>query len=85
MLLIQGEDDPTDPLGQSQEMRRAMMQVGAPVTLVTYPRETHATLGAAFSAGVTREPWHGVDVRRRMITFIADAFAGKTPTAKAAP
>ncbi len=79
MLLLQGEDDPTDPLGQSQEMRRAMAQVGAPVVLVTYPRETHATLGAAFAASPTREPWHGVDLRRRMIAFIADAFAGKPP------
>ena len=79
MLLIQGEDDPTDPLGQSLEMRRAMLQVGAPVVMVSYPRETHATLGAAYSGGVTREPWHGVDVRRRMIQFITDAFAGKTP------
>lgn len=79
LLLLQGEADPTDPLGQSQEMRRAMKQIGAPVTLVTYPRETHATLGAAFSGGVTREPWHGDDLRRRMIAFLADAFAGKSP------
>ena len=81
MLLLQGEDDPVDPLGQSQEMRRALEQAGAPVVLVTYPRETHATLGAAFSAAPTREPWHGVDLRRRMIAFIADAFAGKPPAA----
>jgi dipeptidyl aminopeptidase/acylaminoacyl peptidase len=78
-LLIQGQDDPTDPLGQAQEMRRALAQVGAPVTLVTYPRETHATLGRGFAAESTREPWHGQDVRRRMINFIADAFAGKHP------
>ena len=81
LLLLQGEDDPTDPLGQSQEMRRAMAQVGAPVVLVTYPRETHATLGAGFSAAPSREPWHGVDLRRRMIAFIADAFAGRPPAA----
>jgi dipeptidyl aminopeptidase/acylaminoacyl peptidase len=79
LLLLQGEEDPVDPLGQSQEMHRAMRQVGAPVVLVTYPRETHATLGRAFSAQATREPWHGVDLRRRMINFIADAFAGKPP------
>jgi dipeptidyl aminopeptidase/acylaminoacyl peptidase len=85
LLLLQGEEDPVDPLGQSQEMRRAMTQVGAPVVLVTYPRETHATLGAAFSAQVTREPWHGVDLRRRMIRFIADAFAGKPPVAEPEP
>jgi dipeptidyl aminopeptidase/acylaminoacyl peptidase len=81
MLLLQGEDDPTDPLGQSQEMRRAMEQVGAPVVLVTYPRETHATLGRSYSAEPSREPWHGVDLRRRMIAFLADAFAGKPPAA----
>ncbi|HEX7946656.1 MAG TPA: alpha/beta fold hydrolase, partial [Phenylobacterium sp.] len=81
LLLLQGEEDPVDPLGQSQEMHRAMQQVGAPVVLVTYPRETHATLGAAFAARPTREPWHGVDLRRRMIRFIADAFAGKPPAA----
>jgi dipeptidyl aminopeptidase/acylaminoacyl peptidase len=76
-LLLQGEDDPTDPLGQSQEMRRAMKEIGAGVVLITYPRETHASLGAAFAAAATREPWHGDDLRRRMIAFISDAFAGK--------
>ena len=56
-----------------------MAQVGAPVVMVQYPRETHRTLGAGFSAQSSREPWHGVDVRRRMIAFIAAAFAGKPP------
>jgi dipeptidyl aminopeptidase/acylaminoacyl peptidase len=82
LLLLQGDDDPTDPLGQSQEMRRAMEQVGAPVTLVTYPRETHATLGRSFAAEASREPWHGVDLRRRMIQFIAAAFEGKPAPAE---
>ncbi len=81
LLLLQGEDDPTDPPGQSLEMRRAMEQAGAPVVLVTYPRETHGTLHRAFYAEPVREPWHGVDLRRRMIAFIADAFAGKPPAA----
>lgn len=85
MLLIQGEDDPTDPLGQSQEMYRALKQVGAPVTLVTYPRESHATLGRGFMAEPAREPWHGLDARRRMLAFIADSFAGKDPTKPAPP
>ena len=49
---------------------------GVPVTLITYPRETHATLGRAFAAEPTREPWHGVDLRRRMIAFIKAAFDG---------
>ncbi len=85
MLLLQGEDDPTDPLGQSQEMYRALRQVGVPVELITYPRETHRTLGAGFSAQTTREPWHGQDLRRRMIAFIADAFAGKDPAQQSSP
>jgi dipeptidyl aminopeptidase/acylaminoacyl peptidase len=79
LLLLQGVDDPSDPLGQSLEMRRAMAQVGAPVTMVSYPRETHFTLGRNFAAEASREPWHGVDLRRRMIHFIADAFAGRAP------
>jgi dipeptidyl aminopeptidase/acylaminoacyl peptidase len=85
MLLLQGEEDPTDPLGQSLEMRRAKRQVGAPVELITYPRETHRTLGAGFSAQPTREPWHGEDLRRRMIAFLADAFAGKSPVGQPSP
>ena len=36
-LLIQGESDSTDPLGQAQEMYRALRQEGVPVELVTYP------------------------------------------------
>ena len=43
-LLLQGESDNTDPLGQSQEMYRALRQAGVPVDLVTYPREDHAPL-----------------------------------------
>ncbi|HEY3948869.1 S9 family peptidase [Phenylobacterium sp.] len=82
LLLLQGEEDPTDPLGQSQEMRRALREMGAPVVLVTYPRETHAGLGAGFGAQPSREPWHGDDLRRRMLAFLADAFAGKDPAAE---
>ena len=42
-LLLQGEDDTTDPLGQSEEMYRALRQVGVPVDLVTYPRDDHGS------------------------------------------
>lgn len=74
MLLLQGDDDPTDPPGQSKEMYRALTQVGVPVTLVTYPRETHKTLSRTFAGDPTSEPWHGVDLRRRLIGFLQDAF-----------
>src|SRR6201999_3408685 len=45
-LLIQGEEDVTDPLGQSQEMYRALRQVGVRVEMVQSPREGHPPLAA---------------------------------------
>jgi dipeptidyl aminopeptidase/acylaminoacyl peptidase len=82
-LLLQGEDDTTDPPGQSWEMYRALRQEGVPVELILYPRSNHGVLGAAFAGRVSREPWHGVDLRRRMITFIQGAFDGeKVPKAE---
>ena len=73
-LLIQGESDGTDPLGQAQEMYRALRQEGVPVELVTYPREDHGPLAGGMMGRPEPEPWHGYDVRQRMIEFIAKAF-----------
>lgn len=82
-LLLQGEDDTTDPPGQSWEMYRALRQEGVPVELILYPRSNHGVLGGNFAGRVSREPWHGVDVRRRMINFIQQAFDGeKVPKAE---
>lgn len=77
-LLLQGENDTTDPLGQSQEMYRALRQMKVPVELVTYPRVDHGPLGGAIYGSPTPEPWHGFDARRRIVTFIAKAFGEKT-------
>jgi dipeptidyl aminopeptidase/acylaminoacyl peptidase len=74
-LLIQGESDATDPLGQAQEMYRALRQEGVPVELVTYPREDHGPLAGGAYGRPSTEPWHGYDVRQRMIEFIEKAFA----------
>lgn len=74
-LLLQGQADATDPLGQSEEMYRALRQVGVPVDLVTYPRDDHGALGRALSGAPSPEPWHGFDARRRLIAFIQKAFA----------
>ncbi len=75
-LLIQGESDTTDPLGQAQEMYRALRQEGVAVELVTYPREDHGPLaGGAFGRPST-EPWHGYDVRQRIIEFLEKALSG---------
>jgi dipeptidyl aminopeptidase/acylaminoacyl peptidase len=74
-LLIQGESDSTDPLGQAQEMYRALRQEGVAVELVTYPREDHGPLAGGAYGRPSPEPWHGYDVRQRMIEFIDKAFA----------
>ena len=73
-LLIQGESDVTDPLGQAQEMYRALRQEGVAVELVTYPREDHGPLAGGAYGRPSPEPWHGYDVRQRMIEFIDKAF-----------
>ena len=73
-LLLQGESDTTDPLGQSKEMYRALRQVGVPVDLVTYPRDNHGPLAMAIYGYPVPEPWHGFDARRRIIAFIQKAF-----------
>jgi dipeptidyl aminopeptidase/acylaminoacyl peptidase len=73
-LLLQGEADKTDPLGESQQMYRALRQMGVPVELVTYPREDHGPLAGAIFGRPSSEPWHGFDARRRMVEFIRTAF-----------
>jgi dipeptidyl aminopeptidase/acylaminoacyl peptidase len=73
-LLLQGEADTTDPLGQSQEMYRALRQAGVPVDLITYPRDNHGPLGGALYGSPVPEPWHGFDARQRVIAFIEKAF-----------
>jgi dipeptidyl aminopeptidase/acylaminoacyl peptidase len=73
-LLLQGEADSTDPLGQSQEMYRALRQAGVPVDLITYPRDDHGPLANALYGNPVPEPWHGFDARQRVVAFIDKAF-----------
>ena len=70
MLLLQGEADTTDPLGQSEEMYRALRQAGVPVDLVTYPRENHGPLAMGIFGAPSVEPWHGFDARQRIEIFL---------------
>jgi dipeptidyl aminopeptidase/acylaminoacyl peptidase len=84
-LLLQGEGDATDPLGQAQEMYRALRQEGVPVELVTYPREDHGPLAGGMFGRPSPEPWHGYDARQRIIEFLDKAFGapdGKSDAAK---
>ena len=74
-LLIQGEADGTDPLGQSLEMYRALRQAGVPVDLVTYPREDHGPLAQGIFGRPSAEPWHGFDGRKRIVEFLQKGFS----------
>jgi len=74
-LLIQGDSDVTDPLGQSQEMYRALRQEGVPVEMMVYPREGHRTLSRGMQGFPTQEPWHGFDARQRIVKFINGCLA----------
>jgi dipeptidyl aminopeptidase/acylaminoacyl peptidase len=73
-LLIQGESDGTDPLGQSQEMYRALRQAGVPVEMVSYPREDHGPLARGIFGYPSPEPWHGFDGRQRIVEFLQKGF-----------
>jgi len=73
-MLLQGQSDTTDPLGQSEEMYRALRQEGVPVELVTYPRDNHGPLAGAMFGRPVPEPWHGYDARQRIIEFLNKAF-----------
>jgi dipeptidyl aminopeptidase/acylaminoacyl peptidase len=73
-MLIQGQSDTTDPLGQSEEMYRALRQEGVPVELVTYPREDHGPLAIGMFGRPSAEPWHGFDARQRLVEFLEKNF-----------
>ncbi|HTX04492.1 MAG TPA: prolyl oligopeptidase family serine peptidase [Steroidobacteraceae bacterium] len=75
LLLLQGEADRTDPLGQSEEMFRALRQMGVPVDLIEYPREDHGPLAIGIFGEPSPEPWHGFDGRQRIVNFFDKAFA----------
>jgi dipeptidyl aminopeptidase/acylaminoacyl peptidase len=58
-LLLQGEADKTDPIGQSQQLYRALKRYGMKSDLVIYPREGH---------GIAEEK-HQLDLLNRMLNW----------------
>jgi dipeptidyl aminopeptidase/acylaminoacyl peptidase len=56
-LILQGENDTTDPVGQSQQLYRGLRHYDVPVEFVLYPREPHGL----------REEKHQVDMLGRMV------------------
>jgi dipeptidyl aminopeptidase/acylaminoacyl peptidase len=58
-LLLQGEDDTTDPIGQSQQFHHGLKRYGVDSELVLYPREPHGL----------REEKHLLDRLQRIIAW----------------
>jgi dipeptidyl aminopeptidase/acylaminoacyl peptidase len=58
-LILQGEADPIDPIGQSQELYRGLKRYGVDTELVLYPREPHGF----------QEAKHRLDVLNRMLAW----------------
>jgi dipeptidyl aminopeptidase/acylaminoacyl peptidase len=72
-LLLQGEDDTTDPIGQSQQFYRGLKRYGVASDLVLYPREPHGL----------REEKHLIDRLTRILawydTYLKPARATDSP------
>jgi len=58
-LILQGEADTTDPIGQSQEFYRGLKRYGVKSDFVIYPREGHGI----------REEKHMLDMYRRILAW----------------
>jgi dipeptidyl aminopeptidase/acylaminoacyl peptidase len=77
VLIVQGLADTEDPPGQAFELYRALHEAGDRVELVTFPRESHLELHRNFYGEVSVEPWHGFDLRNRMLEFISREFESR--------
>ena len=69
-LILQGEDDVVDPVGQSLALYRALKRYGVEAELVLYPREGHGL----------REEHHLLDRLRRIVAWY-DAHLKAEPSA----
>jgi dipeptidyl aminopeptidase/acylaminoacyl peptidase len=58
-LILQGEIDPIDPIGQSTALYRALKRYNVETELVVYPREPHGP----------REEKHQLDIHTRMLDW----------------
>ena len=64
-LILQGDNDVIDPMGQSQELYRALKRYGVTTELVVYPREGHGF----------HEEKHLIDRLRRIVAWF-DQYMG---------
>jgi dipeptidyl aminopeptidase/acylaminoacyl peptidase len=58
-LILQGENDTTDPLGQSQQLYRGLKHYGVKAEFVEYPREPHGP----------QEEKHNLDILNRILRW----------------
>jgi dipeptidyl aminopeptidase/acylaminoacyl peptidase len=68
-LILQGEDDLTDPIGQSQQLYRGLKHYGVETELVVYPREPHGL----------REEKHLLDRLNRIVAWFDAHLKPRTP------
>jgi dipeptidyl aminopeptidase/acylaminoacyl peptidase len=68
-LLLQGENDTTDPIGQSQQFYRGLKRYGVDAELVVYPREPHGF----------REEKHLLDRLSRILAWYDAHLTARTP------
>jgi dipeptidyl aminopeptidase/acylaminoacyl peptidase len=73
VLIVEGLADTEDPPGQAFELYRALREAGAQVELVLYPRDSDPEAARNFYGEVSLEPWHGLDMRKRMLEFMSRA------------
>ena len=71
-LILQGDADPTDPPGQSEELYRGLKRYGVAAELVMYPREPHGF----------REEKHLVDRLNRILAWYDKYLKGTTSNGK---
>jgi len=67
-LILQGEDDPVDPMGQSLELYRGLKRYGVTTELVLYPREPHGF----------QEAKHRVDMQKRTVAWLEKYVKGSS-------
>src|SRR6266481_1675404 len=71
-LILQGDADLTDPLGQSQELYRGLKRYGVETEMVVYPREPHGF----------REEKHLLDRLNRILAWCDKYLKDKPPASK---
>ncbi len=72
-LILQGEDDPVDPIGQSLELYRGLKRYGVTTELVLYPREPHGF----------QEAKHRVDMQKRTVAWLEKYVKGSEEKSEA--